>query len=103
MAAKESGICDVCGKVGSVHLTEWRGRKKVSRSFCVEHAPQQMRDMMPFGPHRTPAEEVAFLRQQLANLEHEESDPARRAEFQSAIEELIVEIEAGRRRLGGAH
>src|SRR5687767_6371260 len=103
MAAKASGMCDVCGRAGSVHLTEWRGRKKASRSFCVEHAPQQMRDMLPFGPHRTPAEEAAFLRQQLENLEQEESDPARRVEFRSALEELIIEIEAGRRRLGDAH
>jgi hypothetical protein len=97
-----SGMCDICGKPGHVHLTEIRDGVKTSRSFCVEHAPPEMRDKMPFGPHRTPAEEVAFLRKQMSAVDEQVSDPAQRAEFKAEIEKLIVEIEAGRRRLGDA-
>jgi len=97
-----TGMCDVCGKPGSVHLTEIRDGVKTSRSFCVEHAPPEMRDKMPFGPHQTPADEVAFLRKQMSAIDQQVSDPAQRAEFKAEIEKLIAEIEAGRRRLGDA-
>ena len=102
MVSGTVGTCGVCGKPGSVHVTEVLDGRKTSRSFCVEHAPQGMRDRMPFGPHRTPAEEVGFLRQQLAKLDLQVSDPAQRAEFKAELERLITEIEAGRHRLGDA-
>ena len=100
MTDDTTGMCEVCAKSGSVHITEIRDGVKTSRSFCVEHAPPEMRDMMPFGPHPTPAEEVAFLREQLSGIDQQVSDPAQRAEFKAAIEKLIADIEAGRRRLG---
>lgn len=95
-------MCNVCGKPGHVHLTEIRDGVKTSRSFCVEHAPPEMRDKIPFGPHRTPAEEVAFLRKQMIAVEQQVTEAAQRAEFKAEIEKMIGDIEAGRRRLGGA-
>jgi len=55
---------------------------------------------IPFGPHRTPAEEVAFLRKQMIAADQQLPDPAQRAEFKAEIERLIADIEAGRRRVG---
>lgn len=95
-----TGMCDVCGKPAQIHLTDIHNGVKTQRSFCVEHAPPEMRDKMPFGPHRTPAEEVAFLRKQLETLGGQLTDPAQRAEFTAEIEKLIADIEAGRRRIG---
>jgi protein-arginine kinase activator protein McsA len=95
-------MCEVCGKPGIVHMTEIRDGQKTTRSLCLEHAPADMRDKMPFGPHRTPAEEVAFLRDKMALLDQKVSDPAQRAEFKAEIEQLISDIEAGRRRIGDA-
>jgi protein-arginine kinase activator protein McsA len=97
-----TGMCDECGKPAQIHLTDIHDGVKTQRSYCVEHAPAEMRDMMPFGPHRTPAEEVAFLREQMDMLEARLTDPAQRAEFRAEIEKLITDIEAGRRRMGDA-
>src|SRR5688500_10011082 len=74
METNPTGMCHVCGKPGSIHLTEIHDGKKTNRSFCLEHAPAEMRDKMPFGPHRTPAEEVAFLRQQLTVIGQKVAD-----------------------------
>jgi hypothetical protein len=68
----------------------------------VEHAPPEIRDKMPFGPHRTPAQEVEFLRQQLTVIDEQMADSPQRAEFEAEIEKLIADIEAGRRRIGDA-
>lgn len=100
--ADRTGMCDACGKPGSVHLTEIHEGVETGRSFCVEHAPAEMREKMPFGPHRTPAEEVAFLRRLLSTGDQQVSDPTQRADFKAGIERLIEDIEAGRRRLGDA-
>jgi hypothetical protein len=100
MTPHRDGGCDVCGKPAKIHLTEICDGVKTSRSLCVEHAPAEMRDKMPFGPHRTPAEEVAFLRETMTTIDQQVSDPGRRAEFKAELEELIADIEAGRRRLG---
>jgi hypothetical protein len=102
MTTDPTGMCDVCGKPGSVHVTEIRGGVKTSRSLCIEHAPPELRAKLPFGPHRTPAEEVAFLRRQISAIDEQISDPVQRAEFKAEVEQLIAEIEAGRRRLGDA-
>ena len=102
METDATGMCYVCGKPGSIHLTEIHFGKKTNRSFCMEHAPAEMRDKMPFGLHRTPAEEVAFLREQLKVIDQQVADPTQRAEFKAEIEKLIADIEAGRRRLGDA-
>jgi protein-arginine kinase activator protein McsA len=102
MTSNTPGMCEVCGKPSRVHLTEIRDGVKTSQSFCVEHAPSEMRDTMPFGAHRTPAEEVAFLRQHMMTLDQHIPDPAQSAEYKAEIERLIADIEAGRRRLGDA-
>jgi hypothetical protein len=97
-----TGLCDLCGKPATIHLTDIHDGVKTHRSYCMEHAPAEMRDMMPFGPHRTPAEEVAFLRKQVETLVGQLTDPAQRAEFKAEIQKLITDIEAGRRRMGDA-
>jgi hypothetical protein len=97
-----AGICDVCGKPGDVHLTEIIDGVMTSRSFCLAHAPPEIRDKMPFGPHCTPAEEVAFLREKMKAIDQQIADPTQRAEFKAEIEKLIADIEAGRRRIGDA-
>jgi len=94
------GTCHVCGKAANIHITEIRDGVKTQRSLCVEHAPPKMRDKLPFGPHRTPADEVAFLRRQLDVVDQQIADPTQRAEFKAEIERLIADIEAGRRRIG---
>ena len=99
MVPGPTGACEVCGKPAGIHLTEIRDGLMTSRSFCVEHAPPEVRDKMPFGPHRTPAEEVAFLSEQVSAIDQQVADPAQRAEFRAEIEKLIADIEAGRRRL----
>jgi hypothetical protein len=93
-----TGMCDVCGKPGIVHLTEIRDGVKTSQSLCVEHAPPEIRDKLP----ATPAEEVAHLRKLMGEVDRQVSDPAQREEFKADIERLIADIEAGRRRLGDA-
>ena len=95
-------MCNVCGKPGSVHLTQIHDGAMTGRSFCVEHAPPEMRNKIPFGPHRTPADEVAFLRQTIGAADQKISDPAQRARFKAEVEALIAYIEAGRRRIGDA-
>ena len=100
MGTEPTGMCDVCGKRARIHLTDIHNGVKINRSFSVEHAPAEMRDAMPFGPHRTPAEEVALLRKQVETLGGRLTDPAQRAEFEAEIDKLIADIEAGRRRIG---
>ena len=100
MGSSNAGKCAVCGKPGSVHFTEIRQGRKTSRSFCTGHVPPDLKDSVPFGPHRTPADEAAFLRQQLAMLDELGLDPKSRAEAEQELERLIADIEAGRRRLG---
>ena len=102
MANDTAGMCDVCGKPARVHLTDIHDGIKTQRSYCMEHAPAEMRAAMPVGPHRTAAEEVAFLREQLDMLEGQIADPALRAEFRAEIEKLVADVEAGRRRVGDA-
>lgn len=100
--------CEVCGKPATFHLTEIKCRLlfwfpvKREHHYCWDHSPPEMRDKLPFGPHRTAAAEVAFLRKQMAAVDQQVSDPARRAEVSAEMEKLIAEIEAGRRRLGDA-
>jgi hypothetical protein len=102
MTTDATGMCSVCGKPGSVHLTEIRDGVKTNRSFCAAHAPPHIREKLPYGPHRTPAEEVAFLRNQISLIDQRISDPAQRAGLKAEIEKLIADIEAGRRRIGDA-
>ena len=92
-------MCDVCGKPGTVHLTEiGEDGVMTNQSLCVEHAPPEIRDQMP----RTPAEEVDHLRKLISEVDRQVSDPAQRAEFKAEIESMIADIETGRRRLGDA-
>jgi hypothetical protein len=75
MATNEPGMCDVCGQrsMFDVHVHDAGTSETVMKSYCLEHAPAEFRDRMldamPFGPHRTPAEESAFLPQQLTAIE----------------------------------
>ena len=102
MDAEPTGMCGVCGKPAQIHLTDNHNGVKTHHSFCMEHAPAEMRDATPFGPHRTPTEEVAFLRKQLDLVEARLEDPTQRAELKAEIEKLVADIEAGRRRMGDA-
>jgi hypothetical protein len=54
---------------------------------------------IPFGPDCTPADEVAFLRERMALLNQQVSDPAKRDELTAEIRKVIEEIETGLRRL----
>jgi hypothetical protein len=47
MTSDATGMCDVCGKPGSVHLCEIHDGVKTSRSFCSEHIPPEIRDKVP--------------------------------------------------------
>jgi hypothetical protein len=93
-----TGMCDVCGKPGVVHINDIRDGLMTSQSLCVEHAPPEFRDAMP----HTPAEEVAHLRKLMSEVDRQVPDPAQRAEFKAEIESMIADIEAARRRLGDA-
>lgn len=98
--------CEVCGKPSVVHLTQIKHRLlfwfpvKREHHYCLDHSPPEMRDKLPFGPHRTPAEEAALLRKHLADIDEQISDPSLRAEARAEIEQLIADIESGKRRLG---
>ncbi|MEA2710852.1 MAG: hypothetical protein QOF78_3453 [Phycisphaerales bacterium] len=97
------GSCEVCGSPGSVHVAETVGGQNRTRSFCAAHSPFPGPDKAPFGPHRTPSEEAAWLRSKLPELDRKVSDPAERAQYRAELEQLAADIEAGRRRLGDAH
>lgn len=71
-----------------------------SKSYCLEHAPPGMRDKMRFGPHRTAAEEAAFLRDRLKEIDRMVADPVQREQLKADLEKRIADIEAGRRRFG---
>ena len=91
MAENQPGMCEICRKPGCVHITAVReDGSKTSRSFCVEHAPPEFRDKVPFGAHRTPAEEVAYLRQQLARIDQY---PAQRAEYKATLERQLATLD----------
>ncbi|MDB5327496.1 MAG: hypothetical protein JWM57_3065 [Phycisphaerales bacterium] len=102
MTTNVSGMCEVCGKPGIVHMTEICAGEKTNRSLCLEHVPSGMRDEMPFGPHRTPAEEVAFVQNKITILDQKVFDPAQRGEFKAEIEKLVADIRPGRRQIGDA-
>jgi hypothetical protein len=95
MASSATGVCEVCGRAGHVHVTEVRDGVQTSRSYCLEHVPAQWRDKVPFGPHRTADEEIAFLRRQLAGLEQQMSNPAFRERVRAEVERKIEELRAG--------
>ena len=100
MTADATGLCDVCGKPGSVHVCEIRDGVKTSRSFCVEHMPPELRDKMPVA---TAADEVKMVEQMIAQLDlRDDMDAAQRAEFRRELEQLAEDIRAGRKRFGDA-
>jgi hypothetical protein len=47
LADDPTGMCSVCGKPGTVHLTEIRDGVKTQRSFCPEHVPRKRREKLP--------------------------------------------------------
>ena len=67
------------------------------------HSPLPSPGTAPFGPHRTAAEEAAWLRSKLPEIDRKVTDPAEREQYKAELERLAAEIEAGRRRLGDAH
>jgi hypothetical protein len=102
MPSAASNVCEVCGKPGNIHLHETfngEGNQR-SRTFCLAHVPPQLREKLPFGPHRTPAEEVAFLRTKLAAIGQHGGDPELLTKMREQVENLIADIEAGKRRMG---
>jgi hypothetical protein len=102
-SATPPGSCEVCGSPGSVHIAETVGGLNRTRSFCAAHSPLPGSDKAPFVSHRTPAEEAAWLRSKLPELDRRVTDPAQRAQFKAELEQLAADIEAGRRRVGDAH
>jgi hypothetical protein len=98
------GKCEVCGQKSMFDVHVYSDGETATKSYCLDHAPAEFRERMlnemPFGPHRTPAEEVAFLRQQIAAIEQQVSNLTDRAEYIAEVEQVIADIEAGRRRLG---
>jgi hypothetical protein len=63
--------------------------------FCIDHAPAEMRDALP----KTPGDEVALLRGKLALLDQRPMPPEMKAKARADLEQAIIEIESGRRRL----
>ena len=39
-----SGRCRVCGKPGTVHVNEINDGRKRKRSFCMKHAPTELKE-----------------------------------------------------------
>jgi hypothetical protein len=89
------GRCAVCGRPANTLVCDMSDGTARSQSFCIDHAPREMRDAMP----KTPAEEVAHLQERLALLDESEMPPELKAKFRLSFEQLIEDIEAGRRRL----
>jgi hypothetical protein len=87
--------CAVCGLPANVHVTDVSDGVARDHCYCWDHAPPEFRGAMP----QTPAEEVALLREKLALLDQSEIDPALRATIRAELEQVIGDIEAGRRRL----
>ena len=89
MTNDHGGRCDVCGQPGPIHLTEARDGQKTSQTLCTEHAPPELRAMLP----TTPAEEIAQLRRMKDEADRQVADPAQREKFKAAIEQMIASIE----------
>ena len=110
ISSRESHRCDVCGRPSVVRVTEVRHGQQVGRTLCDEHAREEMGSTAYSGPRRTPAEEVAklrqglaaFVREQMAAPDREVSDPAWRAAFNAEMERLVADIEGATRRPDGA-
>lgn len=92
--------CHVCGAPGVRCRIEVEDLKNVRRSYCVLHAPPEILATLKFGPHRTAAEEVVTLKKMLARMGNDD-DPAA-ATARANLEQLIEDVEAGRRRVGDA-
>ena len=94
-------VCHICGsKLANFHLTEVRGPgEKITRSYCQQHIPDEVRDKVKASYPQTPAEEVAYLREKLKRLDQYDYDPQQRAEIVAEVEQLIADIESGKRRL----
>jgi len=89
--------CEVCGKAAKIHLTEINNGVKSDHSYCAAHAPVELRGSLPFGPHRTSAEEAEFLRRQLEQIEKQITDPEQLAAVKAEYERIIAQLEAGGR------
>ena len=99
MEPTPTGKCEKCGKDGFVHVAVAGEDAATSRSYCLEHVPQEFRERLPFGPNPTPEDEIDFLQRQIKKMEQQVTDPTQRAEFRSEVEQVIAEIRAGRKRL----
>ena len=101
MAEVTAGRCVVCVTPGKVHYKSCDVTDDAlpSQSFCLEHVPVEFRDKLPIGPHKTAADEVSLLRTKLASLDTQVMDTSLREQIRAAMEQLIADIEAGKRRL----
>ncbi len=92
--------CVVCGRAADVHVTsvEIRSDTKAVEHFCQEHMPDTV-ESMSISQHLSPAEEIALLRKGLADLEEMPFDAIERDRIRIETEQLIADIENGKRRL----
>lgn len=93
-----SHLCPVCGKPGDIHMTEINAGVRTHRSYCPAHVPPELARRMKLP--QTPAEEIAFLRSKLAEIDQRQDvDSATREMARAETEQLIAQIERGERRL----
>jgi hypothetical protein len=95
MSEIPGNVCVVCGLPAVVHLTDVGDDGARDDFFCIDHVPVELRDLMP----ETPADEVALLREKLAQLDQSPMSSETKAQARADLEQLIGDIEAGRRRL----
>jgi hypothetical protein len=88
--------CDICGRPANCYVCDMSDGTARNQAFCIDHVPREMLDAMP----KTRAEEVALLRDKLASLDQSEMAPDVKAKVRAGLEQIIDEVEAGRRHLG---
>lgn len=101
MTDQPTGRCIVCGALGRFHSNSVDADSGATsvQSYCLDHMPSEYHDKVPFGPHKTAADEVTWLRTKLASLDAQVIDTSLREQIRADVEQLIADIESGKRRL----
>lgn len=101
MTDQPTGRCVVCGTLGRFHINSVDADSGATsvQSYCLDHMPSEYHDKVPFGPHKTAADEVSLLRTKLASLDAQVIDTSLREQIRADVEQLIADIESGKRRL----
>lgn len=87
--------CAICGRPANAHVTDMSDGTARNVSYCKDHLPAEMGALMP----QSPAEEVALLREKLSHLDQSPLPSEFKDKARADLEQLILDIEAGRRRL----